>query len=141
MKKSLPPRLRAPVTMAVGGLAVVIIGGLSQGWGSAVAALPVVILAVAGYYVWAGRDSDVAAVIRHQADERQAQLRLKTQALVGQIMSAAAVIAFLVAVATKATLWPFAILVCLPGATLFAGWLIYRDHGDGHDTSQTLRHS
>jgi hypothetical protein len=53
----------------------------------------------------------------------------RVQALVGQVMSFAAVVTYLIAAAAKATLWPFAILVCLPAATSATGWLIYREHG------------
>jgi hypothetical protein len=129
MKTFIPARLRAPTIMVIGGAAVVITVGTVHGWSSSASAVPVVILAAIGYYLWAGRDSDTGAVIRHQADERQAALRVKAQALVGQVMSLAAVVTYLIAVAAKATLWPFAILVCLPAATFAAGWLIYRDHG------------
>ncbi len=99
--------------------------------------VPFILAAAAGYYAWAGRDTDMAAVIRHQADERQAYRQLEMQALVGKVMSVAAVVAYLAAFAVKATLWPFAIFVALPGLTLFAGWVIYREHGDGQTTTGT----
>jgi hypothetical protein len=132
MKRSMSPRLRTPVKMAIGGAAVLAVGGAIHGWATALAVLPVVVAATVGYYLWAGRETDVAAVIHHQTDERQAILRLKMQALVGRVMSGAAVVAYLVATASKMTLWPFVVLECLPAAALFAGWLIYGEHGDRH---------
>jgi hypothetical protein len=127
MRKQIPARLRAPTIMATGGAAVVIVVGLAHGWSSAGAGIPVVVLATVGYYLWSGKDTDSGAVIRHQPDERQAALRLKVQALVGQVMSLAAVVTYLVAASTKVTLWPFAILVALPAVTFTAGWLAYRE--------------
>jgi hypothetical protein len=134
MKRSVPPRLRTPVKMAAGGAAVLAIGAAVHGWTTVVIVLPVVIVivAVVGYYLWTGRDSDVAAVIRHQTDERQTILRLKMQALVGRVMSGAAVVAYLIASASKMTIWPFIVLVCLPAAALFIGWLIYGEHSNRH---------
>jgi hypothetical protein len=32
------------------------------------------------------------------------------------------------------TLWPFIVLVCLPAAALVAGWIMYGEHGSGHDS-------
>jgi hypothetical protein len=130
MRTQIPTRLRAPTIMVTGGATVVVTVGIVRGWSSAQSAVPVVVLLAVGYYLWAGRDTDSGAVIRHQTDERQAALRVKVQALVGQVMSFAAVVTYLIAVAAKATLWPFAILVCLPAATFAAGWLIYREHGE-----------
>jgi hypothetical protein len=127
--KHIPARLRAPTIMATGGAAVVIVVGSVHGWSTAGAGVPVVVLITIGYYPGQARDTDSGAVIRHQPDERQAALRLKVQALVGQVMSLAAVVTYLVAASTTVTLWPFAILVCLPAATFTAGWLIYREHG------------
>jgi hypothetical protein len=127
-----PPRLRIPTIMALGGAAVVAVGGSVHGWAGVVDVVPVLIVLVVGYFLWAGRGTDMAAVIRHQTDERQAVLRLKMQAFVGKVMSAAVVIAYLIATADRFTLWPFVVLVCLPAIALFAGWLIYGEHGAGH---------
>jgi hypothetical protein len=140
MKRSVSPRLRTPAIMGVGGAVVLAVGGAIHGWATVVAVLPVLLVATVGYYVWAGRDTDVAAVIRHQTDERQTILRLKMQALVGKVMSGAAVLAYLIATATNMTLWPFVVLVCLPAAALFAGWLIYGEHGDRRANGSSATH-
>jgi hypothetical protein len=53
----------------------------------------------------------MGAVIRHQLGERQASQRLNVSALVDRVMGVAIAVAHSVAVATKATLWPCAIIV------------------------------
>jgi hypothetical protein len=40
-----------------------------------------------------------------------------------------------VAFAVKTTLWPFFIFLTIPAVTFLAGWMIYRQHGDGQDNS------
>jgi L-alanine-DL-glutamate epimerase-like enolase superfamily enzyme len=128
MTKFLPPRLRAPVYMLVGGGVIDVIAGLAWGWHSLVSLVPLTVAAVVAYYVLGRRDSDFSAMLRDQADERQAYRRLKIQALVGRVTTLAAVIAYLAAALAKVTLWPFAIFVAVPGVTFLLGWLIYREH-------------
>jgi hypothetical protein len=91
--------------------------------------------------VWGGRDSDSAAMVRQQVDERQAYRALKIQAVVGRVMSGGASIAFLAAWAAKATLWPFEIFLALFAVALLAGWVITRERGDGRDDSHGSPHS
>ena len=133
MNRSIRPRLQTPLKMIAGGLVTAAIAVAIYGWVAGAVLAPVALVAAAGYYLWGGRDSDMGALIGHKADERQASLQLKMQALVGKVMSLAAVVAYFVAFAAKATLWPFAILLALPALTLFAGWVIYRDHGGDQD--------
>jgi len=138
MIRSIPPRLRAPVYMLVGGGVIDVVAGAAWGWGSLVSLGPLTLAAVVGYYVLAGRDSDFSAMLRDQADERQAFRRLKIQALVGRVTTLAAAVAFLAAAVAKATLWPFFMFVTVPCVTFLAGWLIYREHpGTGE---QRARH-
>lgn len=133
MNRSIRPRLRTPLKMIAGGLVTIAITVAVYGWVTVAVLGPIVVIAAAGYYLWGGRDSDVGALIGHKADERQVNLQLKMQALVGKVMSVAAAVAYLVAFAVKATLWPFGIFIALPALTLFAGWVIYRDHGGDQD--------
>ena len=129
----LRPRLRVPVAVAVLGTAATTAVAISQGLAAAVYVELAWIALAVGYYAWAGKDTDVGAVLGSRADERQASVEMKVTALQGKVMTAAAVVAFLIAVAVKATIWPFAILVVIAGLSGLAGWAIYRDDGDGQD--------
>jgi hypothetical protein len=127
MTTSIPPRLRSATIMAVGGAIILVVVGAIHGWSAVGYIAPVVVLMVGGYYVWAGRDSDSAAVIRHETDERQTTIRLHVQALIGRVMSAAAALGYVVALIIHAPLWPFATFVLLPATTFLIGWLKYSD--------------
>ncbi len=133
MMSSIPPRLRASVYMLAGGAVIAAVAVAAYGWGSLLFLGPATLAAAAGYYVLAGRDSDFAAMLREQADERQAYRRLKIQALVGRVTTVAATVAFLAAIAARATLWPFYIFIIVPGVTFPIGWLIYREHPGGRE--------
>jgi hypothetical protein len=135
MMRSIPPRLRAPLMMLVFGAVFAAAAVAGYGWRSLLHLGPVIIAGPVVYYVWGGRNSDSAAMIRQQLDERQAYRRLKIQAVVGRVMSIGASVAFLAAWAAKATLWPFEIFLALFVAGLLAGWVITREHGDGRDDS------
>src|SRR5580700_3283192 len=133
MTRSIPPRLRAPVYMILGGGMIDALAVAAWGWGSLASLGPLTVAGAIGYYVLARRDSDFAAMLRDQADERQTYRRLKIQALVGRITTLAASVAFLAAIAAKATLWPFYIFITVPAVTFLAGWLVYREHPGGRE--------
>lgn len=141
MMRSIPPRLRAPLMMLVFGAVFAAAAVAGYGWGSLLHLGPVIIAGPVVYYVWGGRNSDSAAMIRQQPDERQAYRGLKIQAVVGRVMSMGASIAFLAAWAAKATLWPFEIFLALFFVALLAGWVITRERGDGRDDSPGSPHS
>jgi hypothetical protein len=141
MMKSVPPRLRSPLIMLVGGAVVAAVGVAAFGWGSLRYLGPLVIVSAAAYYVWGGRGSDSAAMLRRQVDERQAYRQLRIQAVVGRVMSMGAAVAYLAAAAANATLWPFAIFLGLFVVALVAGWVITRERGDGRDDSPGSPHS
>jgi hypothetical protein len=71
MRRSVPSRLRAPVIMLTGGAVICAVSVAAWGWGSLATLGPITLAAAAGYYLLAGRDSDFAAMIRAQADERR----------------------------------------------------------------------
>ena len=135
MMRSIPPRLRAPVMMIAFGAVFGAVAVAAYGWGSLLHLGPVIAAGPVVYYVWGGRNSDSAAMIRQQLDERQAYRGLRIQAVVGRVMSSGAGIAFLAAWAAKATLWPFEIFLALFFVGLLAGWVITRERGDGRDDS------
>jgi len=141
MMRSIPPRLRSPLMMVVFGAVFAAVAVAAYGWGSLLHLGPVIIAGPVVYYVWGGRNSDSAAMIRQQLDERQAYRGLKIQAVVGRVMSIGASIAFLAAWAAKATLWPFEIFLALFLVALIAGWVITRERGDGRDDSPGSPHS
>jgi hypothetical protein len=136
MMGSVPPRLRAPLSMLVGGAviaAIVLPAHGSHGWKTLLGLGLFTIVLAAGWYLAGGRDSDFGALMRDKADERQVYRRLKTQALVGIVMSGATGVVLLAAMAANAPIWPFAILAFVPGVTFFVGWAIYREPGGGQD--------
>ena len=135
MMRSIPPRLRMPLIVLVCGAVFAAVAVAAYGRGSLLHLWPVIILGPALYYVWGGRNSDSAAMIRYQTDERQAYRQLKMQAVMGRVMSGGVSIAFLAAWAAKATLWPFEIFLALFVVALIAGWVITRERGDGRDDS------
>ncbi len=141
MMRSIPPRLRSPLILLVCGAVFAAVAVAAYGWGSLLHLGPVIILGPALYYVWGGRNSDSAAMIRYQVDERQTYRQLRIQAVVGRIMSGGASIAFLAAWAAKVTLWPFAIFLALFVVALLAGWVITRERGDSRDDNPGSPHS
>ncbi len=138
MTTYIPPRLRAPMRIIVVGAIIVAVAVATQGWAPPVylVLIPFILLVAFGYYAWGGRDSDLAAVVRQESDERQAYYRLKVQALVGKVLGLAVAVVYLVTFYAKATLWPLAILLGLSVLTTLAGWVIYRDHSQ-HGDDQT----
>jgi hypothetical protein len=130
MMRSVPPRLRSPLIMLVGGAAVGAVGVVAYGWRSLLSLVPLTIVIAVAYYLWGGLGSDSAAMVRQQLDERQAYRQLRIQAVVGRIMSAGAAVAFLAASAAHATLWPFGVFLGLLVVALLAGWAVTRERGD-----------
>jgi hypothetical protein len=136
--RTLAPRLRAPALLAAASLIALAVGGSTHGWASVADIAPIPIAAVAGLYVLGGRDTDAGAAVRRQLDERQAQQRLQIQALVGRVLSIGVAVAYIVASATGATLWPWALLLGLVAVSFVGGWLV---HGErrGDDPPRSRR--
>lgn len=108
MTKLIPPRMRAPARMLAGGAIITAAVAATDGWVTLLHLGPVTLAATAGYYVLGGRETDFAAMLRAQADEREHYRRLKIQALGGRVTAGALAAAYVAAVAAKAPLWPFA---------------------------------
>jgi hypothetical protein len=125
MRTSLPRRLRTPLVFAGLALVVVVIDGAAYGWNTVPEVIPVVLVIALTLFLVGGRDSDAGAVVRRQVDERQAHQRLQVQALAGRALSLAVTIGYLIAVATKAQLWPFAVLLGVLALTYATGWWLY----------------
>jgi hypothetical protein len=77
-------------------------------------------------------ENDRGALIGHQADERQVSLQLKMQAP-GEGHERGRRRRLPRRLRGQGPLWPFGILLALPVLTLFAGWVIYHDHGGDQD--------
>lgn len=136
MTKQIRPRLRAPVRMLAGGTVITAVVAAVYGWTALLYLGPLTVVGAAGYYVLGGRDTDFAAMLRSQTDERQDYRRLKIQAVVGRVTYGSAAVAYVAAVAAKTTLWPFGIFLAIPTVALVLGWLIYRERPDGRDASR-----
>ena len=128
MNTHLPPRFRAPALFAFVAAVALAIGGAVHGWKTVPNVLPVPIVVIVALYLWGGRDSDAGALIRHHLDERQAEARLKVQALVGRVLSLAVAAAYIVASTSKTTWWPWAALLGVGMGTFLIGWLMYGEH-------------
>jgi hypothetical protein len=133
MRRSLPPRWRALALLLVAALVALVTGGATHGWKTVLYVLPILVLVLAFLYAMAGRDTDYGAALRRERDERQAAQRLKMQALVGRVLSLAVAGAYAIAVAAKAVLWPWAILIGLLAISFVAGQLIYGERGGTGD--------
>jgi hypothetical protein len=92
-------RTAATLILAVGGGALAVATWIS---GSPAIAIGLVIFYVAAggiAYLWAGRDSDIGAIMRAGGDERQRSLDRDATALSGLAMALAAIIGSIVSVA------------------------------------------
>ena len=130
MKLSMDPRLRSPLILLAAEAVAIVIGVGTYGWSSLPAVLPILLLIPVAVYVVGGHDSDAGAAVRRQLDERQELQRLKIQALVGRVASVAVAVAYFVAVATGASLWPWGALLAVVGVAFVSGWLVYGEHGN-----------
>lgn len=128
MKPSLSPRLRAPALLAVLSVIPLAIGAATYGWSSLADIVPVVLVVIAALYLWSGRDTDTGALLRREPDERQIHQRLQVQALVGRVLSGAVALAYLIAVAANATLWPWAAMLGVVLVAFVAGRVLYGEH-------------
>jgi hypothetical protein len=63
----------------------------------------VTVAAAIGYYVLGGRGSDLGAIVGHQADERQASIRIRARALAAQVAGLAAVAGYVIELARRAS--------------------------------------
>jgi hypothetical protein len=119
--------------MLAGGAVIAAVVPSAHGWEPLLGLGLFTVLCAVGWYLAGGRDSDFGALMSDKADERQAYRRLKTQALVGIVTSGAVGVAYLAALAAKATIWPLGILLFVPGITFIVGWAIYREPSGGQD--------
>ena len=126
MKDAKHGRLAAPVIMIIGGTGFTAATAAAYGWVAAIAVAAVAVVAAVGYYVWGGRDSDMGAMFGARVDERQSLLRTRAQALALLAGTVAGLVGFMVALALKDPVWPFALILGIEVVTFIAGLAIYR---------------
>jgi peptidoglycan/LPS O-acetylase OafA/YrhL len=126
--------------MVVYGAVLAVVAGLAHSWGIVAFIMVIFLFVAAAVYAQGGEDTDTGAIIGHRADERQASMQMKVLALQGKVTAVAAGPIFSVAVLGKVTnlwpkldVWPFAIPVVLAGLAGLAGWVIYRERGEGDE--------
>ena len=129
MRRSLPSRWRALMVLAIAALVALGIGAAHHGWKSVLYVLPIVLAIGIFAFVTSGRDTDYGAALRAEFDERQQLQRLKTQALVGRVLSIAVTFAYVVVLVAHAIVWPWAVLLALMAASFIGGRLLYGERG------------
>jgi hypothetical protein len=125
MKSATRGRLRAPAIMTIGGTGLAAAVAVAKGWEYAIPPEVIAVLAAIGYYAWAGRDSDMGAMLGARVDERQSLLRMQAQALAGVAGTTAGVIGYMVAIALKDPVWPFVLILGVQVIAFIAGLAIY----------------
>lgn len=131
MKSAGLGRLTAPVMMIIGGAGFTAATAAAYGW---VAAIPVAVIAVVaavGYYLWGARDSDTGAMFGQRADERQSLTRTRAQALALVAGACAGVVGYMVAIALRDPVWPFALIFGVQVIAFIVGLAIYGERGVG----------
>jgi hypothetical protein len=114
--------------VALGG-AITIAAGIGGSWPLAVVLGGFYAVTGGVLYWWAGRNGDVAALLRAGGDERQRTLDLRATALSGFAMGAFAIVATIVQLARGADPNPYA-WVCFVGGVSYAiGIAVFKFRG------------
>jgi hypothetical protein len=118
----------AVLVVGGGGLAVATwIGGEH---GLAVGLLIFYGIAALGAYIWAGRDSDVGAIMRAGGDERQRRLDRDAMALAGLAMGTAAIIGAIISAAVNhGNIGGFGVICFVGGVSYVISLLVLRRRG------------
>jgi hypothetical protein len=118
--------------------AVLVVGGgglAAATWiggdhGLAVGLIAFYALASAAAYIWSGRDSDVAAVMRAGGDERQRRLDRDATALSGLAMGAVAIIGAIVSAARNhGDIGGYGVICFVGGVTYAVSLLVLKRRG------------
>ncbi len=118
----------AVLAIAGGGLAVATwIGGAH---GLAIGLVAFYALAATAAYLWAGRDSDVGAIMRAGGDERQRSMDHDATALAGLAMGATAIIGAIVSAAVDdENIGGYGVICFVGGATYAVSLFVFRRRG------------
>jgi hypothetical protein len=128
---TLTPRRAATASVLVvggGGLAAATWAGGDHGLAIGLLAF----YAVAGIvaYIWSGRDTDVAAIMRAGGDERQRRLDRDATAVAGLAMSVAAIIGAIIAAARDhGNVGGYGVICLVGGVSYTASLLVQRRRG------------
>lgn len=129
MKSARLGRLTAPVIMIIGGTGFAAATAAAYGWVAAIAVAALAAVGAIGYYMWSGRDSDTGAMFGQRVDERQSLLRTRAQALAGVAGTCAGLVGYMIAIAIKNPVWPFALIFGVQVIAFSAGLAIYGERG------------
>jgi len=131
MTRPIRGRLKLPAGMLILGTGLAAAEAVGHGWHDAIPIEVVTVVAAGGYFLLGGLDNDIGAIYGSHGDERQQMVRLRAQALAGQLMALAAVIGFMVQIARRAPTWPFLVIAGVAAVSFVIGLAIY----GVHDTS------
>jgi hypothetical protein len=150
MMRFIRPRLRKPLRNALAGTVFAAAWALRGGnaWQLSIVAEVTVLVSAITMYVRAGEDNDGGALAGSRADERQKLLSLRSQALAAKLAAIAAFIGLTIAVAVKATWWPFLVILAVAGFGYLLGLSNYGvgeevpgdDANDGHQVRFPVSH-
>ncbi|MGD0555324.1 MAG: hypothetical protein ABSA93_10130 [Streptosporangiaceae bacterium] len=129
MKSAKHGRVVVPAIMIIFGTGLTAAVAVGRGWGAAIPAEAMAVILAVGYYIWGGRDSDTGAMIGQRVDERQALLRMRARALAAQAVGIVGLIGYMVAIALKDPVWPFALFIGVDVIAFIVGLAIYGTRG------------
>ena len=122
-------RAATPAVLLVGGGALAAATWAGGNHGLAIGLICFYLVAAAVSYLWAGRDTDVAAIMRIAGDERQRRIDRDATAVAGLAMSGAAILgAVQQAAAGHHDAGPYIVIMSVGGASYLLALLYLRYH-------------
>lgn len=120
-------RGRTAMVLAVGGGALAVATWIGGEHGLAVGLVVFYAVATLIAYLWSGRDTDVAAIMRDGGDERQRRLDHDATALAGLAMGITAFVGAVISAAVnEGDIGPFGLICAVGGATYAISLLVLR---------------
>jgi Predicted membrane protein (DUF2178) len=125
MKATNRSRILAPAIVVVGGSIIACAVGVGHGWGHALLAEIITLLLGTAYYLMTGSNSDIGAIYRRRADERQRLVFLKASVTALRVTLAAAFVCVVITVALKQNYWQADLIGSLGGVSFLLGLAAY----------------
>jgi hypothetical protein len=123
-------RSRTATILALGGGALALATWVGGEHGLAVGLLVFYALAALAAYLWSGRDTDVAAIMRAEGDERQRRLDHDATALAGLAMGITALVGAIISAAVNhGDIGPFGLICAVGGTTYAVSLAVLRSRG------------